>query len=90
MSQATRLAINWVEQGLVPDAVIRAGIRRLCEQRLSEIGAGDCESASLATEAFARAMAESEIAPLPHLANTQHYEVPADFFALAQIGRAHV
>ena len=83
MSQATRLAINWVEQGLVPDAVIRAGIRRLCEQRLSEIGAGDCESASLATEAFARAMAESEIAPLPHLANTQHYEVPADFFALA-------
>jgi len=41
MNQATRFAINWVEQGYVPDAVIRAGIRRLCEQRLAEIGAGD-------------------------------------------------
>jgi cyclopropane-fatty-acyl-phospholipid synthase len=83
MSQATRFAINWVEQGLVPDAVIRAGIRRLCEQRLAEIGTGDCETASFATELFARSMEASEIAPLPHLANAQHYEVPADFFALA-------
>jgi cyclopropane-fatty-acyl-phospholipid synthase len=83
MSQATRLAINWVEQGLVPDTVIRAGIRRLCDQRLFEIGAGDCETGSIASEAFARAMEMSEIAPVPHLANTQHYEVPAGFFALA-------
>lgn len=34
MSTASNLAINWTEQGLVPDAVIRAGIRRLCKQRL--------------------------------------------------------
>ena len=39
MSQVQRLAINWVEQGLVPDAVIRSGIRRLCERRLREIAA---------------------------------------------------
>jgi cyclopropane-fatty-acyl-phospholipid synthase len=83
MSHATRFAINWVEQGLVPDTVIRAGIRRLCEQRLTEIGAGDCETAALAAEALVRSMKASEIAPVPHLANTQHYEVPADFFALA-------
>jgi cyclopropane-fatty-acyl-phospholipid synthase len=83
MRQTAQLAINWVEQGLVPDAVVRAGIRRLCEQRLAEIAAGDCETAALATENFVNAMDAAEIAPLPHLANEQHYELPADLFALA-------
>ena len=83
MSRAARLAIDWVEQGFVPDAVIRAGIRRLCEQRLREIGAGCCERSAAATEAFVATMDASELAPLPHLANQQHYEVPAQFFKLA-------
>jgi cyclopropane-fatty-acyl-phospholipid synthase len=83
MSHATQLAINWVEQGLVPDAVIRAGIRRLCEQRLTEIAATDCESGSQLVERFVSSMEASEVAPLPQLANEQHYEVPAQFFALA-------
>jgi cyclopropane-fatty-acyl-phospholipid synthase len=38
----TRAALGWVEQRLVPDGVVRAGIRRLCEARLADIGAGDC------------------------------------------------
>jgi cyclopropane-fatty-acyl-phospholipid synthase len=88
MSQTARLAINWIEQGLVPDPVVRAGIRRLCGQRLVEIAAGDCETAAVATEKFVNAMDAAEIAPLPHLANEQHYEVPADFFALA-LGLCH-
>ena len=83
MSQATHRAIGWVEQGLIPDAVVRAAIRRLCEQRLREIGADDCERAATDTEAFIAAMDAAELAPLPHLANEQHYEVPADFFRLA-------
>jgi cyclopropane-fatty-acyl-phospholipid synthase len=83
MSTPARLAIDWVEQGYVPDAVIRRGIRRLCEQRLRELCAGDCEAASQLTEAFVRGMDAAETAPLPHLANEQHYEVPAEFFALA-------
>jgi len=83
MSHATQLAINWVEQGLVPDAVIRAGIRRLCEKRLTEIAATDCENASQIVERFVSSMESSDVAPLPHLANEQHYEVPAQFFALA-------
>ena len=86
MSQVTRRAIDWVEQGLVPDAVVRAGIRRLCEQRLREIAAGDCERAAAATEAFVAGMDAAELAPVPHLANEQHYEVPARFFELA-LGR---
>jgi len=83
MKQAAQLAISWVEQGLVPDSVVRAGIRRLCERRLREISAGNCEDASRLTEDFVRSMGASDIAPLPHLANEQHYEVPAEFFALA-------
>lgn len=83
MSEATRKAIDWVEQGLVPDAFIRAGIRRLCEQRLREIGAGDAERSAAAAESFVAEMEAAELAPVPHLANEQHYEVPARFFALA-------
>jgi len=83
MSQAAQLAINWVEQGLVPDTFIRAGIRRLCEQRLKEIASSDCETASKIIDRFVISMEASDVAPLPHLANEQHYEVPAEFFALA-------
>ena len=78
----TAVAISWVEQGLVPDAVVRRAIRRLCEQRMRELGAGDAEAAAAITEAFVRSMREAETAPLPHLANSQHYEVPAEFFGL--------
>jgi len=83
MNTVTNLAINWTEQGLVPDAVIRAGIRRLCKQRLVEIQAGDAEAASAAFEEFVAHMNAAELAPLPHKANEQHYEVPAAFYAAA-------
>jgi cyclopropane-fatty-acyl-phospholipid synthase len=83
MSTVTNLAINWTEQGLVPDAVIRAGIRRLCKQRLEEIHAGDAEAASAAFETFVTHMNAAELALLPHKANEQHYEVPAAFYAAA-------
>lgn len=86
MNTVSNLAINWTEQGLVPDAVIRAGIRRLCKQRLAEIHAGDAEAASAAFERFVAHMDSAELAPLPHKANEQHYEVPAAFYAVA-LGR---
>ncbi|MEO8308776.1 MAG: cyclopropane-fatty-acyl-phospholipid synthase family protein [Pseudomonadota bacterium] len=76
----TRGSISLVERGLVPDTMIRAGIRRMCGQRLAQIYSADVERASLATEQFAQSMRTSEIAPLPRLANQQHYEVPAEFF----------
>jgi cyclopropane-fatty-acyl-phospholipid synthase len=76
----TANSIGWVERGLLPDSLIRAGIRRLCEQRLREIAAGDAATTSVITEQFVRAMRQGEIAPLPQLANAQHYEIPAEFF----------
>lgn len=79
MSAAGR-AIGWVEQGLVPDAVVRAGIRRLVKQRLSEIRAADAGAAAELTETFVAAMRSAPVALLPARANEQHYEVPAAFF----------
>ncbi len=75
-------AIGWAEMGLVPDRVIRAGIRRLNRQRLEDIHADDPEISCAGLTDFVESMNVAEIAPLPELANEQHYEVPADFFGL--------
>ena len=82
----SNLAVSWTEQGLVPDSVIRAGIRRLLRQRLAEIGAGDAQAAAEQLEAFVASMQRAPVALLPEKANEQHYEVPAAFYALA-LGR---
>jgi cyclopropane-fatty-acyl-phospholipid synthase len=73
-------ALDWVERGRVPDAVVRWGIRRLCAERLRE-------EASLApdgsTERLNRIVDELGRGPIalePDAANVQHYEVPAAFF----------
>ena len=81
MSVASDRAIGWVEQGLVPDRVVRAGIRRLLQQRLDEIESNDVAAAAERRDAFIEMMNQSPIAPIPEKANEQHYEVPAEFFA---------
>ena len=83
INAATSTVLEWTEQGLLPDTVIRAGIRRLCRQRLKDIGAADIEHSARELEAFVRHMNGAEIAPLPERANEQHYEVPAAFFEKA-------
>ncbi len=80
MSAAARIAIDWVEQGLVPDSLVRQGICRLLKRRLQEIAAADCEAAAAAEEALIRQMDASPIALVPELANAQHYELPPVFF----------
>jgi cyclopropane-fatty-acyl-phospholipid synthase len=74
--------IGWAEMGLVPDRVVRAGIRRLNRRRLADIKSLDLSKTAENLNQFARKMANSPIALVPELANEQHYEVPADFFAL--------
>ena len=74
--KASSTVLAWTEKGLVPDSVIRAGIRRLCRQRLQDIGADDPERAAESLDAFVSAMNEAPIALVPELANEQHYEVP--------------
>jgi len=81
MGSSTATALGWVEQGLVPDGVVRLGIRRLLKQRLEEIADGDAAVAAEMTAQFVEAMGAAPLALLPEKANEQHYEVPAAFFA---------
>ena len=83
MSAAASRAIDWAERGLVPDVVIRSGIRRLLKQRLKEIRADETEHHAAAMSEFIAMMDRSTLAPVPHKANEQHYEVPAEFFGAA-------
>lgn len=80
MSVSSNRAIGWVEQGLVPDRVVRAGIRRLLQQRLQEISAADSATAAAKLNEFVQMMDQSPVAPIPEKANEQHYELPSEFF----------
>ncbi len=80
-SRSGNRAIGWVEQGLVPDPVVRLGIRRLLKERLLEIGDGDAEASAQTAEAFVASLASSAVALHTDKANEQHYEVPAEFFS---------
>jgi cyclopropane-fatty-acyl-phospholipid synthase len=76
----TSLAVACSERGVLPDPVLRAGIRHVVRERLRDTRAGEpAETARLFAE-FANRLRTSEIAPLPLKANEQHYEVPAEFF----------
>jgi cyclopropane-fatty-acyl-phospholipid synthase len=78
-------AIGLAERGLLPEALVRTGIRRLLRERLAA-EARRFAQPDAALERFVRDMCESSLAPVPHLANAQHYEVPAAFFELV-LGR---
>jgi len=80
MRNTATVAINWVEQGRVPDALVRAGIRRLLKERLEEIQADDAAVAADVADHFVTALRDAPVALVPEKANAQHYEVPAAFF----------
>jgi cyclopropane-fatty-acyl-phospholipid synthase len=61
----------------LPDAVIRAGVQRLCSRTATRLAGGNAESDA----AFAREMAARAIAETAAEANARHDEVPAAFFA---------
>ena len=74
---------RWLERDLLPDWLIRAGIRRLLKQRLREEDAGDVEKRCARLLAFVAQLKASPVAIATDAANHQHYEVPARFFELA-------
>ena len=80
MPITAQTALQWSEQGYVPDRVIRLGIHRLLAERLIEIQHNDCEVMAETEHSFVQSMKESPIALLTEKANDQHYEVPAEFF----------
>jgi cyclopropane-fatty-acyl-phospholipid synthase len=74
--------IDLCERGLVPDALTRLGIRRLCAQRLRDEGAGDPGAADRRFRALLDELRRSPIAIETDAANEQHYELPTRFFEL--------
>ena len=80
MADNTAAAVHWVEQGLVPDRVVRLGIRRLLKARLVEMRDGDAQATAALTQSLLDELRGAPLALLPEKANEQHYEVPAAFF----------
>ena len=74
------LAHDISETGILPDPVLRQGIRRLLKQRLNEIAAGDIERGNEAQATLFSEMCNTAIAVKTDKANEQHYEVPAAFY----------
>lgn len=81
------LSLALADRGLIPDAALRFGIRRLLRQRLREQalrwGNGNQHAYSQAMESWLESMRGGPVAPLPDKANEQHYEIPPAFFRLA-------
>jgi len=80
MYNASQLAFDLTEHGLIPDIVIRRGIRHLLRQRLREIRDHDTESTARIQHEFIREISRAPLALVPEKANEQHYEVPASFY----------
>ncbi|HOU66253.1 MAG TPA: class I SAM-dependent methyltransferase [Thermomonas sp.] len=72
--------LGLAERGLVPDALLRAGIRRMCAQRLRDEHAGDPDAAARRNAALIAELRESPVAIHTDAANRQHYELPPGFF----------
>ncbi len=62
--------------GLLPEPLIRWGIRQLLAQRLRQ------EERRLSTTTIEAELSQGPIALVPEAANRQHYELPPEFFAL--------
>lgn len=66
--------------GLLPDFVIRRGIRKMLEQKLVEFRRDSPELKQEKLNSFIEELKSSAIALYTDKANTQHYELPSEFF----------
>ncbi|CAB3631063.1 SAM-dependent methyltransferase [Achromobacter marplatensis] len=74
--------LGLAERGLVPDALLRLGIRRLCAERLAEEYAGGIDAWTARDQQLIASLRASAVAIHPDAANAQHYELPTAFFQL--------
>lgn len=80
MHEEQNLLTRLAEQGIVPDPLLRIGIRRLCADRLAEENAGGIDVTCERQRARIDQLRGSPIAIETDAANSQHYELPAPFF----------
>jgi cyclopropane-fatty-acyl-phospholipid synthase len=74
--------IGLAERGLLPDPLVRLGIRRWCALRLRQEREGGLQPQEDRLAERLAALRQSPVALHPQAANAQHYELPPDFFAL--------
>ena len=74
------LALRLLETGLVPDALIRAGIRRELRARLRDERRGGPDAEAKRQALLVASLKSSPIAIETAAANEQHYELPSEFF----------
>jgi cyclopropane-fatty-acyl-phospholipid synthase len=79
---ANRLQNTLLERDVLPDWLIRFGIRSLLAQRLRQQEAGSLEQQQSKLDSFIKQLKAGPIAIETSAANEQHYEVPARFFEL--------
>ena len=73
--------IGLAENGRLPDALVRIGIRSLLKARLQELQSCSVEDSAQQFRQFLDDFSAGPIACVPDKANEQHYEVPSEFFA---------
>jgi len=71
-----------LEKNLLPDWLLRIGIRRLLRERLREENQGSSETQQAHLLRLIAELKQSPIAVETHAANEQHYEVPTRFYEL--------
>ena len=76
------LLIKLAEKGLLPDSLIRLGIKRLCSQRLEATASSSEELMQKEHSDRLDFLKESPIAHVQEKANEQHYEVPPQLYEL--------
>lgn len=74
--------LGLAERGLLPDQLVRFGIRRLCRDRLRMEGRDDPDEQAVRFGRLIEALRLSPVALHTDAANAQHYELPAAFFEL--------
>jgi cyclopropane-fatty-acyl-phospholipid synthase len=72
--------LGLAERGLLPDALLRLGIRRMCAQRLREERAGGVAAQAKRQAELIDLLRHSPVAIETAAANAQHYELPPAFF----------
>ena len=74
--------IDLAERGLLPDSLLRFGMRRLMRSRLQAHYADGIEAQTQAYRELLQELRQSPVAIATDAANEQHYMVPTDFFKL--------
>lgn len=76
------LLIDMTERGVIPNSLVRIGIRHFCKDRLRSLQQIETHQTSSLND-YVEMLKKSPVAIATDSANEQHYEVPTEFFLLS-------